>query len=63
MRIAHVANTDYFCAFLLRGQLRATRSEGHVVDVVCGSGPLVQELRDEGFGVHVVENSRRVDPL
>ncbi len=63
MRIAHVANTDYFCAFLLRGQLRASRSEGHSVDVVCGSGPLLQELRDEGFGVHVVENSRRLDPF
>jgi glycosyltransferase involved in cell wall biosynthesis len=63
MRIAHVANTDYFCAFLLRGQLRAARSQGHSVDVVCGSGLLLQELRDEGFGVHVVENSRRVDPF
>jgi glycosyltransferase involved in cell wall biosynthesis len=63
MRIAHIANTDYFCAFLLRGQLRAARSEGHSVDVVCGSGPLLQELQDEGYGVHVVENSRRVDPF
>ncbi|HBZ68644.1 MAG TPA: glycosyltransferase family 1 protein [Deltaproteobacteria bacterium] len=63
MRIAHVANTDYFCAFLLRGQLRAARCEGHSVDVVCGSGPLLQELRDEGFAVHVVENSRLMDPV
>ena len=63
MRIAHVANTDSFCAFLLRGQLRAARREGHSVDVVCGSGPLLRELRDEGFGVHVVENSRRVNPM
>ena len=63
MRIAHVANTDYFCAFLLRGQLRAAREEGHVVEVVCGGGPLVAELEAEGFPVHVVENSRRLDPL
>jgi glycosyltransferase involved in cell wall biosynthesis len=63
MRIAHVANTDYFCAFLLRGQLRALRALGHGVDVVCGGGPLVDALRREGFGVHVVPNSRRIDPV
>jgi len=63
MRIAHVANTDYFCAFLLAAQLRAQREAGHEVSVVCGDGPLVPALREEGFPVHVVVNSRRVDPL
>jgi len=63
VRIAHVANTDYFCAFLLRSQLHALRAEGHRVDVVCGDGPLVPALRRDGFAVHVVENSRRIDPV
>jgi len=63
MRIAHVANTDYFCAFLLRSQLEAARRGGHDVELVCGGGPLVAELEQAGFAVHVVENSRRVDPL
>lgn len=63
MRIAHVANTDYFCAFLLRGQLRALREDDHEVDVVCGDGPMVESLESDGFRVHVVENSRRIDPL
>jgi glycosyltransferase involved in cell wall biosynthesis len=63
VRIAHVANTDYFCAFLLLGQLRALRALGHEVDVVCGEGPLVEPLGREGFRVHVVPNSRRIDPL
>jgi glycosyltransferase involved in cell wall biosynthesis len=63
MRIAHVANTDYFCAFLLRGQLDAARRAGHAVEVVCAGGPLVGELEGAGFPVHVVENSRRVDPF
>jgi glycosyltransferase involved in cell wall biosynthesis len=63
MRIAHVANTDYFCAFLLRSQLRALRAAGHGVEVVCGDGPLVSTLREDGFPVHVVANSRRLDPL
>jgi len=31
--------------------------------VVCGEGPLLDDLRREGFRVHVVENSRRVDPV
>lgn len=63
MRIAHIANTDYFCAFLLLGQLRVARSAGHDVELVCGDGPLVPRLRDEGFEVRVVANSRRIDPL
>ncbi len=62
MRIAHVANTDYFCAFLLRSQLRDLRAKGHEVDVVCGDGPLLPLLEREGFGVHTVPNSRRVAP-
>jgi glycosyltransferase involved in cell wall biosynthesis len=63
MRIAHVANTDYFCAFLLRGQLHALRDDDHEVEVVCGDGPMVKALETDGFRVHVVENSRRIDPL
>ncbi len=63
MRIAHVANTDYFCAFLLGSQLRALREQGHEVHVVCGPGPLVASLRREGWAVHVVANSRRIDPV
>jgi len=63
MRIAHAANTDYFCAFLLRGQLKALREENHDVEVVCGDGPMVGALESDGFRVHVVENSRRIDPL
>lgn len=63
MRIAHVANTDYFCAFLLLSQLRVARQGGHDVSVVCGDGPLVARLRAEGFPVHLVENSRRIEPV
>lgn len=62
MRIAHVANTDYFCAFLLRSQLRALARAGFAVDVVCGRGPLAPELEAEGFRVHAVESSRRIAP-
>ncbi len=62
MRIVHVANTDYFCAFLLRSQLEALREDGHEVEIACGPGPLVEALRDAGFVVHVVANSRRIDP-
>jgi glycosyltransferase involved in cell wall biosynthesis len=62
LRIAHVANTDYFCAFLLRAQLERLRAAGHDVEIVCGSGPLVAELEAQDFRVHAVENSRRVDP-
>ncbi|UCE86535.1 MAG: glycosyltransferase, partial [Deltaproteobacteria bacterium] len=63
LRIAHVANTDYFCAFLLRAQLERLRAAGHAVDIVCGPGPLVEELAARGFRVHAIENSRRIDPL
>jgi len=63
MRIAHVANTDYFCAFLLRNQLKAIRDDDHEVEVVCGSGPMVPSLESDGFRVHVIDNSRRIDPL
>jgi glycosyltransferase involved in cell wall biosynthesis len=63
MQIAHVANTDYFCAFLLRDQLKALRDDDHEVEVVCGDGPMVAALESDGFRVHVVENSRRIDPL
>ncbi len=63
MRILHVANTDFFCAFLLRGQLAALREQGHEVELCCGPGPLVEELRVAGFTTHVVANSRRVDPV
>ena len=63
MRIAHIANTDYFCAFLLMGQLRVAREAGHEVELVCGDGPQVARLREEGFAVRIVENSRRIDPI
>lgn len=62
LRIAHIANTDYFCVFLLRNQLRVARDAGHDVEVVCGDGPLIDRLSAEGFPVHVVPNSRRIDP-
>ncbi len=63
MRILHVTNTDYFCAFLLRSQLLALREQGHEVEICCGPGPLVEDLRREGFPTHVVASSRRLDPV
>ena len=63
LRIAHIANTDYFCAFLLRAQLDRLRAAGHDVEIVCGPGPLVADLEARRFRVHVIRNSRRIDPL
>ncbi|NNL84848.1 MAG: glycosyltransferase family 4 protein [Myxococcales bacterium] len=62
MKIAHVANTDYFCGFLLRDQLRILRDAGHEVHAVSGPGPLLDGLRAEGIAVHTVANARRIDP-
>lgn len=62
MKIAHVANTDYFCGFLLRDQLRTLRDAGHEVHAVSGPGPLLEGLRAEGIVVHAVANARRIDP-
>ncbi|MDX1649974.1 MAG: glycosyltransferase family 4 protein, partial [Myxococcota bacterium] len=47
---------------LLRSQLRALVRAGFAVDVICGPGALVDALAADGFRVHVVRNSRRLDP-
>ncbi len=62
VKIAHVANTDYFCGFLLRDQLRKLRDSGHEVHAVSGPGPLLDALGADGIRVHTVENARRIDP-
>ena len=59
LKIAQVATADMSIPLLLRDQIDALESAGHEVSAVCGPGPRVQEIRDSGIRLHVIESMTR----
>ncbi|MFW7266944.1 glycosyltransferase family 4 protein [Gluconacetobacter sp. Hr-1-5] len=63
MKILEVTNVDFSLRHFLLPLMRGLRAEGHEVVGVCADGPLLAEVRDEGFRVETVPMARSFSPL
>ncbi|MBB2168513.1 glycosyltransferase family 4 protein [Gluconacetobacter aggeris] len=63
MKILEVTNVDFSLRHFLLPLMRGLRAEGHEVVGVCADGPLLAEVRDEGFRVETVPMVRSFSPL
>ena len=63
LKIAQVTTTDMAMRFLLMDQIKCLQGEGHEVIAVCGQGPWVESLREQGIAVEVVKMARELRPF
>jgi glycosyltransferase involved in cell wall biosynthesis len=63
MKIVEVVNVDFSMRHFLLPLMRGIRSRGHEVVGACAEGPLLAEIRAEGFRVEGLPFERRVSPL
>ncbi|HVC60548.1 MAG TPA: glycosyltransferase family 4 protein [Acetobacteraceae bacterium] len=63
MKIIEITNVDFSLRQFLLPLMRALRARGHEVVGVCAEGPLLDDVRAEGFRVVAVRFARRVSPL
>jgi glycosyltransferase involved in cell wall biosynthesis len=62
MKIIEVTNVDFSLRHFLLPTMRGARARGHEVIGVCAEGPLLDEVRAEGFRVQAVPFERRLSP-
>ncbi len=62
MRIIQVTNVDFSLKHFLLPLMRSLRARGHEVIGVCADGPLLQDVRDEGFQVTALPMARSLSP-
>ncbi len=63
MRIIEVTNVDFSLRHFLLPLMRALRARGHEVIGVCADGPLLAEIRAEGFRVVALPLARSLSPV
>jgi len=63
MKIIELTNVDFSLRHFLLPLMRGIRARGHTVIGVCAEGPLLAQVRDEGFRVVGLPFARRVSPL
>jgi len=63
MKIIEITNVDFSLRHFLLPLMRAIRARGHEVMGACAEGPLLAEVRDEGFRIVAVPFERRLSPL
>ena len=63
MKILEVTNVDFSLRHFLLPLMRALRAHGHDVIGVCADGPLLDDVRTEGFRIVTIPFERRVSPL
>jgi glycosyltransferase involved in cell wall biosynthesis len=63
MKIIEITNVDFSLRHFLLPLMRAIRARGHEVVGACAEGPLLADVRDEGFRVIPVPFVRRLSPL
>jgi glycosyltransferase involved in cell wall biosynthesis len=63
LKIGQVTTTDMAMRFLLMDQVKCLQEQGHQVVVICGEGPWVEGLRQDGLQVEVVKMSRKISPF
>lgn len=63
MKIIEVTNVDFSLRHFLLPLMRAMRDRGHEVIGACAEGPLLDDVRAEGFRLIALPMVRRVSPL
>jgi glycosyltransferase involved in cell wall biosynthesis len=63
MKIIEITNVDFSLRHFLLPLMRAMRSHGHEVVGACAEGPLLADVRAEGFRVIPIPFVRRLSPL
>jgi glycosyltransferase involved in cell wall biosynthesis len=63
MKIIEITNVDFSLRHFLLPLMRAIRARGHEVVGACAEGPLLDDVRAEGFRVIAVPFVRRLSPL
>ena len=63
MKIIEITNVDFSLRHFLLPLMRAIRDRGHEVVGGCAEGPLLDEVREEGFRVIAIPFVRRLSPL
>jgi glycosyltransferase involved in cell wall biosynthesis len=63
MKIIEITNVDFSLRHFLLPLMRAIRDRGHDVIGACAEGPLLDDVRAEGFRVIAVPFVRRLSPL
>jgi glycosyltransferase involved in cell wall biosynthesis len=63
MKIVEITNVDFSLRHFLLPLMRAIRARGHEVVGACAEGPLLADVRAEGFRVIPIPFVRRLSPL
>ncbi|HUB48497.1 MAG TPA: glycosyltransferase family 4 protein [Acetobacteraceae bacterium] len=63
MKIIELTNVDFSLRHFLLPLMRALRARGHEVVGVCAEGPLLDDVRAEGFRIIPAPFARRVSPF
>src|ERR1700727_10636 len=63
MKVIEITNVDFSLRHFLLPLMRAIRDRGHEVVGACAEGPLLADVRAEGFRVIAIPFVRRVSPL
>ena len=63
MKILEVTNVDFSLRHFLLPLMRALRARGHEVVGVCADGPLLRDVRADGFRVEALPMARSLSPL
>ncbi|HET6308985.1 MAG TPA: glycosyltransferase, partial [Rhodopila sp.] len=63
MKIIEITNVDFSLRHFLLPLMRALRASGHEVVGACAEGPLLDDVRAEGFRVIAIPFVRRLSPL
>jgi glycosyltransferase involved in cell wall biosynthesis len=63
MKVIEITNVDFSLRHFLLPLMRAIRDRGHEVVGACAEGPLLADVRAEGFRVIAIPFVRRISPL
>jgi glycosyltransferase involved in cell wall biosynthesis len=63
MKIIEITNVDFSLRHFLLPLMRAIRARGHEVVGACAEGPLLNDVRAEGFRVVAIPFVRRLSPV
>jgi glycosyltransferase involved in cell wall biosynthesis len=63
MRILAIVNVDVMADLIVKPWLTALQTSGYEVHVACAPGPYMENLRRDGFHIHVLSIQRRFNPL
>ena len=63
MKIFEITNVDFSLRHFLLPLMRAARDRGHEVIGICAEGPLLDDIRAEGFRIVGVPFERSLSPV